>query len=219
VVLFCIVAVLTLWRLRSRLLTWPWLLLALSFLAACAGPLVFDFLQHTYTVAVPRYAIAGLPLAYLLAGAGLACLQPLARSIILILILAVWAPNVFSIYRNRSRNGSPIREIAQLASRDRAPSDLILVHSIPSGVLGVARYADGPARLASWVGQLKTRRVPESITQLAAGRSNVILVRVHEVGEPAPEEDWLRGKAQMAQQRRLETARMVEFRPDGAEVF
>lgn len=217
--LFCIVAFLTLWRLRSRLLGWPWLLLLLSFIAACAGPLAFDLLQHTYTVTVPRYAIAALPLAYLLAGAGFACLQARARSIILILLVAAWAPNVLSIYRTRSRNGSPIREISQLASANRVPSDLILVHSIPSGVLGVARYANGPAMLASWVGQLETRRVPESIQSLVSGRTAVVLVKVHEVGEPAPEEDWLRAHATASGEKRLQTARVASFRPKDRECF
>ncbi len=218
-IIFCVVAFFMLWRLRGRLLDSPRLLLVLPFVAACAGPLFFDLLQHTYTAAVPRYAIAGLPFAYLLAAVGLACFQSRARSIILILIALAWAPNVFSMYRNRSRSGSPIREIAQIASADRAPSDLILVHSIPSGVLGVARYVDGPAMLASWVGQLKTRRVPDSIHALTSGCARILLVKVHEVGEPAPEEDWLRAHAELIQQRRLEMTKLMEFVPQGAEVF
>lgn len=217
--LFCIVAFVSLWRLRSRILEWPWLLLLLSFIAACAGPLVFDLVQHTYTVAVPRYAIAGLPIACLLAAAGLACLRPRARSIILVLVVAAWTPDVMGIYRTRSRNGSPIREISQRASANRAPSDLILVHSIPSGVLGVARYVNGPALLASWVGQLKTRRVPESIQSLVSGRTAVVLVKVHEVAEPAPEEDWLRAHATASSEKRLQTATMTNFRPKAGEVF
>ena len=65
-------------------------------------------------------------------------------------------------------------------------SDLILVHSIPSGVLGVARYANGPAPIASWVGQLGNRRMPESLGQLAAGRSRILFVKVHQVGAAGP---------------------------------
>ena len=61
--------------------------------------------------------------------------------------------------------------IARAASKDTDATDLILVHSIPSGVLSIARYASGPAAIASWVGQLKKRHVPESIEQLAHGRT------------------------------------------------
>src|SRR5207249_4379078 len=101
-----------------------------------------DLVQHTYTVAVPRYGIAALPTAYILAGVGLSCLGIRTRLIMLALLILAWAPNVLSIYRNKSRNWQPIREISQAVSADASPSDLILVHSIPSGVLGIARYAD-----------------------------------------------------------------------------
>jgi len=37
--------------------------------------------------------------------------------------------------------------------------------------------------------------VPRSLRELASGRTRIILVKVHEVGEPAPEESWLRSNA------------------------
>ncbi len=129
------------------------------------------------------------------------------------IIVLAWAPNVLSIYGSQSRNWQPIREVSHSVSAHSSSSDLILIHSIPSGVLGIARYADGPAELASWVGQLRTRRVPESIHKLAAGRTRVLFVRVHEVGEPAPEEDWLRANAVVSHEARLGSARIIDFRP------
>ena len=62
--MFLLVKGMRLWRLRMRVFDRRRLLLWLWFIAACAGPFAFDFLQHTYTVAVPRYAIAALPAAY-----------------------------------------------------------------------------------------------------------------------------------------------------------
>ena len=44
------------------------------------GPIVVDFIQHTYLVAKPRYSMAALPAAYLLAAVGLSCLHSRARS-------------------------------------------------------------------------------------------------------------------------------------------
>ncbi len=109
--------------------------------------------------------------------------------------------------------------VSHSVSAHSSSSDLILIHSIPSGVLGIARYADGPAELASWVGQLRTRRVPESIHKLAAGRTRVLFVRVHEVREPAPEEDWLRANAVVSHETRLGSARIIDFQPLHAETF
>ncbi len=123
------------------------------------------------------------------------------------------------VLRSRSRSGSSICDLAYSANANGSPSDLILIHSIPSGVLGMARYANGPAALASWVGQLGTRHVPDSINTLIAGRARVLLVRVHEVGEPAPEEDWLRANATVAGERRLSSGRIIEFRPASSPTF
>ena len=180
---------------------------------------MFDFVRHSYTAAFPRYVIAALPAAYLLAGAGLACLGQRTRVIMLVLIVLAWAPNVLSIYGNQSRNWQPIREISHSVCANSSSSDLILIHSIPSGVLGIARYADGPVELASWVGQLRTRRVPESIHKLAAGRTRIVFVKVHAVGEPAPEEDWLRANAVISHETRLGSARIIDFRPLHAGTF
>jgi hypothetical protein len=218
-VLFSFVGVLTLWRLRFHICDRRILLLWLLFAAACAGPLVFDLVQHTYTVAVPRYAIAALPVAYLLAAVGLSCLGRRTRLIMLLLIVLAWAPAVLSIYRTRSRIYLPIREISRAASASCSTSDLILVHSIPSGVLGIARYASGSAPLASWVGQLGTRRVPQSIHKLATGRTRVLFVKLHDMREPAPEEWWLRTNAFVFKQTRVRSARIVDFRPIGSKTF
>jgi Dolichyl-phosphate-mannose-protein mannosyltransferase len=218
-ILFGFVAVAMVWRLRAQVFSQSRLLLWLLFVATCTGPLVFDFLRHSYTMAVPRYAIAALPAAYLLAGAGLACLGQRTRVIVLVPIVLAWSPNVLSIYHDRSRNWQPIREVSHSVCANSSSSDLILIHSIPSGVLGIARYADGPAELASWVGQLRTRRVPESIHKLAAGRTRILFVRMHEVREPAPEEDWLRANAVVSHETRLGSARIIDFRPLHAETF
>jgi len=216
--LFCGIAVLMLWKLRFRVLARGRLLLGLVFAAACAGPLVFDILQHSYTIAWPRYAIAALPAAYLLTAAGLACLRSRTRVITLSLIVLAWAPNLLIMNLDPS-HWMPIREISRAVSANENSADLILVHSIPSGVLGVARYANGPAAMASWIGQLGNRRVPESVQQLAAGRKRILFVKLHEVGEPAPEENWLRANATVFSETRWELAEVVDFRPHGTDTF
>jgi hypothetical protein len=217
--LFGIAGVVMVWRMRIHLFRARLSLLWLPFAAACAGPLVFDLLRHTYTVAVPRYAIAALPGAYLLGALALAGFKFFTRTIMLLLIVLAWVPNVLSIYRLSSRSFEPFREVAQAVSDRDAASDLILVHSIPSGVLGIARYANGPAMMASWVGQLRGQSVPESVHALAAGRRRIFLVKIHEVGAPAREEDWLRANAVVFRELRMGAAHIVEFIPRNAETF
>src|SRR5262249_12809810 len=195
-----------------RLLLWLWLI------AACAGPFAYDFLQRTYTAAVPRSA-AALPAAYLIAAVGAACLPPRIRAITLSLIILAWSPNLVSIYQAASRREQPLSEVAHAVSSGGSPSELILVHSIPSGVLGIARYANGSAALASWVGQLGERQVPDSIDALVAGRTRIRFVRFHDVMQPAPEEDWLRENAEVLSEMRFGEARVVDFGPKDSEQF
>ena len=135
------------------------------------------------------------------------------------LIILAWLPNLATIYEGDSRKAQPFSEIANAVSSDGNPSELILAHSIPSGVLGIARYANGSAALASWVGQLGKRQVPDSIRALVAGRSRIRFVRVHEVEQSAPEEDWLRKHADVVSEMRLGTAVVVDFRPKSSEQF
>jgi len=217
--LFGIIAVVMVWRLRLHLFHSRLALLWLPFAAACAGPPVFDLLRRTYTVAVPRYAIATLPNACLLAALGLACLKFRTRILMLFLIALAWAPNVLSIGRLRSRNFEPFCQVARAVSDGGTATDLILVHSIPSGVLGIARYAYGSSAIESWVGQLGLRRVPDSLQTLIAGRTHISLVKLHEVGQPAPEEDWLRANGDVIQEKSIGAAKIVRFRLKNADRF
>ena len=215
--MFLLVAMI--WRLRMRVFEGRRLLLWLWFIATCAGPFAFDFLQRTYTAAVPRYAAAALPAAYLIAAVGATCLPPRARAITLSLIILAWSPNLVSIYQTVSRRQQPLSEVARAVSSGSSASELILVHSIPSGVLGIARYANASASLACWVGQLGERQVPDSIRALAEGRTRIRFVRFHEVMQPAPEEDWLRENAEVLSEMHFGRVLVVDFRPKDSEQF
>ena len=135
------------------------------------------------------------------------------------MIGACWAPSVANIYRSRSRSGQAMADVAKHISAHGRADDLILVHSIPTGAIGLARYTPGPARFATWVGQLGQRRVPESLLALADGSGRVLLVKVHTVGEPAPEEGWLREHANVVKEKQLGDVFITEFRPKSAERF
>jgi hypothetical protein len=201
------------WKRGSRLLSGRPQLLLLWLAAACGGPLLFDTLRGTFTAAVPRYALAGLPAALALVGLALGRLPARLGWAGLALVLVSWAPGLRAIARNGSRNGAALAEAArELGGRAHAESDLILVHSIPSGLLGLARYMEAPVPMASWVGQLGTRRVPESVRTLTAGRRVTFLVVAHAVGEPAPEQAYLERHARLVRDDWREAVRIVEFR-------
>lgn len=170
----------------ARRFAWFWLA------AACAGPLVFDALRGTYTSAVPRYALAGLPAALVLAAAALAGLAPRTRGLLLAGIVLAFVPHLCMLHARATRSWNPLRETARTLANHAGAEDLVLVHSIPSGVIGIARYHTGSAPIAAWVEQLGERGVPDSVSGLVRGRRRILLVRIHECGAPALVEDWLR---------------------------
>ena len=161
---------------KSRLV-WAWLA------AACAGPLVFDVLRHTTTTEVPRYVVPGLPAAMLLAAYAVSLLPPRLHYAVLTVLVLAWLPGVRRVVvASVPRPRQPYRELdARLESWAR-PGDLVLVHSIPSGVVGVARYLTRDIPLAPWVVQLGTRQVPADLERLLSGRRRVAVATIHHLG-------------------------------------
>lgn len=184
--------------------------------AACCGPLVFDLVCRSQTDTISRYVWPALPAAALLAGMAGARLAARPRratiaGIVGLLVVLAWVPAYYRLALPVPRHGDSFRETGTLLARWARPGDLVIIHSIPSGVLGLARYlGDGPL-VASWVPQLRHRRVPEDTRALTTGERRVALVEVHEIGAPAPEEAWLRRNASLTAAPRLLDARLFLF--------
>jgi hypothetical protein len=172
-----------------RALLWLWAL------AACTGPVVFDLLRNTSTSLVTRYALAGLPAGLLLAALAIAALPRRWGWVALAMMLLGWVPGLRAGLRRGMRSWEPYRSIDAEVRQSARAGDLLLVHAIPSGVLGIARYLDPGTPMTSWVGQLGNRRVPDDIARLLDRHGGVVLVRIHDSNEPAPEEAWLRANA------------------------
>jgi hypothetical protein len=147
----------------------------------------------------------------LLVALALTTLAPRPASLATALLILTWLPGIRDLVRHRSRAGEPYREVAERVGAWVRPNDLVLVHSIPSGVLGIARYLPANVAMAAWVGQLGRRHMPNDLLALLDGRGRVAFVRLHEVGEPAPEEAWLRTHAVMLRTEQRENASLAYF--------
>jgi hypothetical protein len=222
---FLVVAVGAVRKLSWSLFSTPRSLLWLWLLSSCLGMVVVDLVRGTYVVAVPRYALAGMPAAFLLAGVSLGSLGHRLRVVSMALIVLLSLMGVSQLYLADGRNGQNYPMVAKLLAHDVSESDLILVHSIPSGVTGIARSLkhelapETHVRFASWVGQLGQRRVPEDLETLAAGCSQIILVRTHDVGEPAPEQSWLEENAMLVGVKRIHGTTLRYFTPRNSIAF
>jgi hypothetical protein len=172
-------------------------LLWLCALGACLGPLAFDLLQNTNVSLISRYALPGLPAGLLLVGMLINVLPYRIRVAFLLVIIFIWLPGIRGVFSMPSRPWEPYPEISKHLAANTDPSDLIIVHSIPSGVLGVARYLKNSTRLASWVVQLERRRIPDDMEKLVVDRCCIILIKVHHLEKASPAEAWLRKHAKL----------------------
>jgi uncharacterized membrane protein len=193
-------------------LIWVWLLFV------CAGPVVFDLLRGTFASLMARYALAAIPAAMLLLGFTLSRLAPRMNALLVALIVCAWLPGIVAVFRS-PRAWEPYVQLGSELSEWAGKEDLIIVHSIPSGVLGVTRYMHSPAPVAAWVGQLGSRRMSDDLEHLLDGRRRVAVVEVHHLGEPSPEEDWLRAHARLLEERTLRSARILYFAPSDGATF
>jgi len=160
-------------------------------LASCIGPLAFDFLQGTRASLLARYALPGLPAGLLLAALLVARLPRRLAPAALALILLAWLPGWRGAFSAEARPSQPFPEIARRLDAWGHGSELVIVHSIPSGVLGVSRYVDPRTPIASWVPQLGMRCAPDDLPAWLEGRCRAALVKIHDLGEPSPAEAWL----------------------------
>ena len=196
---------------RNSRLVWLWLLFA------CAGPLIFDLLRGTHASQISRYALPAVPAAMLLAGMALNRLGPPLSTIFLALVVVAWLPGIRVVFLNGSRSWDVYRQVAVRVAEWAGPSDLVIVHSIPSGVVGIARYVTSDTPVASWVEQLGGRRVPEDVIRLLHGRERVALVVIHS-GAAVPEEGWLQAHATSVGGFQMLNARVLSFRRSGRRI-
>jgi hypothetical protein len=200
----------------------PAALLWATLLAACAGPLAFDLARATTTSSIPRYVLPGLPAALLLVALALSRLPPRAHLGLLGLLLVAWIPGAWKVAAARvPRPNQPYTVLDARLEAWARPGDVVLVRSIPSGVVGVARYLTHDIPIVAWVTQLETRRVPADLQRILRGRRRVALVTVHALGTSDPVGPWLSANARLLGREtfRRSTAEIQYFAPARGEVF
>jgi hypothetical protein len=142
--------------------------------------------------------------------------------VLTVLVLA-WLPGDWPLVTaSVPRPRQPYRELDTRLESWAQPGDLVLVHSIPSGVIGVARYLDRDIPLAPWVVQLETRRVPADLERLLSGRRRVAVATIHHLGATDSLEPWLKAHARPLGRDtfRESSAEVRYFAPaNGATVF
>jgi 4-amino-4-deoxy-L-arabinose transferase-like glycosyltransferase len=176
---------------RRRLLPWLWLA------ASCLGLLAFDLLLHTTTSYIDRYVLPALPAAMLLAALLMSQLPRKLHVVALSALLLAWLPSAYASATGAPRPWEPYRQVGARLESWARPGDVVLVHSIPAGVVGMARYVKRDIPIASWVVGLGLRQVPADLQLLLTGHRRVALVKIHYLHLPSPAEAWLQEHARL----------------------
>ena len=209
--LFGCVFLVALFRHRLQLFQGPRLLLWLWFVGAALAPTALDFVNGSYMSHHPRYALGAAPAAYFLASFGLTSLGKGVRNALLLLIVCSWSSSILSIWRQDARIGEPYRRLTKAMALTGAKDEAVIVDSIPSGVLGVARYANKTTEITSWVEPLGTRKVPNSLIPFTHGYRRILLVNTHGFHSSIPEETWLRQHFDVVTKRSMGGLEVVDF--------
>lgn len=153
----------------------------------------------------------------LLVGFGLSQLSRTTYVASLIFIPLIWLPGVRNVFAEPSRSWEPYPEVGLHLDASRESNDLIIVHSIPSGVLGVARYVESETPIASWVVRLKMRTVPDDIQRFSSSYRRAVLVKIHDLNEPSPAEAWLLQNETLQRRERLSSQSEVLYFSSGGD--
>ncbi len=178
----------------DRLLVWCWVA------AVVLGPWVLDLARHTGASRIPRYVLAALPGALLLASLATSSLAPRWRAGFTGLVLLAWTAGLWPQLRYPRRPGAVYQALASELDRWAAPGDVVLVHSVPSGVIGLSRALRRDLPFLVWIEPLGRRQVSDLPT-LLAGHRRVALVQVHNIAQPSPAEPWLRQRGRLVDRR------------------
>jgi hypothetical protein len=190
----------------DRRLVWLWVALVVL------GPYALDLVRHTGASRVPRYVLTALPAAMLLVAFAVQPLSDRARAAVVALVLLGWTAGLAPIVRQQ-RAGAVYGALAAELERRRRPEDVVLVHSIPSGVIGLSRALSPDLPFLVWIGPLGLRK-PEDLEALLQGRRRVALVQVHNIGLAFPAERWLDEHGRLTD-RRIYDSRTDAMRPAG----
>ena len=209
--MYLVLGIYTLHRGFRRLLTTQLQLLWFWVLAACLGPWALDLLRHSNASLVARYALAGLPAGLFLAAMVISWLPRKFELATVCLILLAWVPGILAVHSMPCRSWEPYPAVGvRLAARAK-PCDLLIVHSIPSGVIGVARYLTTNTPMASWVVELAQQHVQTDMSKLVTGCQEIALAKIHDLDKPSPVEQWLRSHTTFEGQDQLSTTAEILY--------
>ena len=125
-------------------------------------------------------------------------LPPGLHAAALAVLVFAWLPALRAIATAPvPRPRQPYRELDAHLTAWARPGDLVVVRSIPSGVIGVARYLGTDIAMASWVGQLGTRPAPTDVERLLHGRRRVAVATIHNFDDSHSPLPWLQAHARL----------------------
>jgi len=194
----------------------PRTLLPLMWLGAVLlGLLAFDLVRGSHASLFPRYVLPSLPALFLITGFALSRSPARGVTVALVLTAVGWAWGIYGM-RGPAHPWQPFPEIAARIDERARPGDVLIVRSIPSGVLGIARYMKSDTPVYSWVEQTGGHRETD-VERLLEEFCRVVLLSIHPVTDVNTVEPWLRARGILISQENVRQIGLQYFRSEKAE--
>ncbi len=156
-----------------------------------------------------------MPAAFLLVGVALESFRSRTRVVFLAAIALVSLAGVLRFYEGEGRHGYAYDEVARAVGRDPHPGDLVLAHSVHSGVAGIARHLERecPGAVFAPCATGQGLACPDRIETLFAGCPRVILIEIHAYESEVPEQSWLEKNGTLERVEQAGGATVLYFLP------
>jgi hypothetical protein len=188
---------------RGRILLLGWAA------AACLGPVLFDLVQATRVSTVPRYALAGLPAAILLAALAAARLGRRAALAVPLAAALLWAPSLLAELRSDHRGDEPFGWVATELARRPEAHDLVVLQSVPAAAAALARELPPSTPVLVWTERLRDERSVAELARACRDRDRVLVAWIHGGYERGRALEWLDTAGRKRDERRPASGRAV----------
>ena len=199
-------------RLRLQAVNWRPVLPCMWFAASVFGVILFDVLRGTHASLVTRYVVPGLPALFLVIAFAMSRMRRDVAALAVLLVAMGWGWNLYQVLRIPLQSLQPFSEIASHIDEHATPGDVVIVRSIPAGVLALTRYMKTETPVLSWVeqsgvhGEKDLERVMQSFCR-------IVLLSIHSVDRNTVE-PFLRAHSSNVTEVQVRDVPVLYFRTD-----
>jgi hypothetical protein len=181
-------------------------------LAAVLGLAGSDLILKTGLSFEIRYALPALPPVLILTGFLLSRLSFKTAVLSVLPLLISWIFLNHHLSQSPSRLKNPIRLAAQTLEPYLREGDVLIIQSIPSGIVGFCRYLKKDVPVLTWVNQLNNRNPEKHLWPNLKHATRAVTVNLHLLDQPTLAQNQLAARFKPEQSLRVQSISVNIYR-------